>query len=183
VLGVAPGATPDELKSAWRREVLRNHPDRNPNDPVAAQRFQNVQDAYHLLSGGAGSPATPPPQPQGRQRASAGADWHAASGEAPWKDAAWRSAPHAAADQRWRLMAIPVFVLALVVESIHLTLNPYTGAAQSVSLPLWVPLLIYAVGVAAGLAPPRWTKAISRMILLGTRGLLRVCLKINGGLF
>ena len=48
ILGVAPGATDEEIKAAYRRLAMRFHPDRNPEaDP---QEFVRVQRAYDVLS-------------------------------------------------------------------------------------------------------------------------------------
>lgn len=52
VLGVAIGATPDQVKAAYRRKAQQHHPDRHPNDPAAAGRFQEIQAAYQTLNGG-----------------------------------------------------------------------------------------------------------------------------------
>ncbi len=49
VLGVARDANPAEIKRAYRRQALRWHPDRNPGDPQAEQRFKAVSDAYQVL--------------------------------------------------------------------------------------------------------------------------------------
>ena len=49
VLGVAPEATPEEIKTSFRKLAKRYHPDGNPDDPEAASRFQAVQSAYALL--------------------------------------------------------------------------------------------------------------------------------------
>lgn len=43
-------ADPTELRSAWRRFALRNHPDRAPSDPTAGERFQMGRCAYEVLS-------------------------------------------------------------------------------------------------------------------------------------
>ena len=46
VLGVAPDASTDEIKKAYKRQSLANHPDKNPGDETASQRFQEVANAY-----------------------------------------------------------------------------------------------------------------------------------------
>jgi DnaJ-class molecular chaperone len=50
VLGLDPGADADALKLAFRRQARRWHPDLNGNDPVAEERFKQVNEAYALLS-------------------------------------------------------------------------------------------------------------------------------------
>ena len=50
ILGVERGATPDEVKTAFRRLAQRYHPDRNPGDERAQQRFKEINAAYQLLS-------------------------------------------------------------------------------------------------------------------------------------
>lgn len=50
VLGISKSATPDEIKKAYRKKALENHPDRNPNDPAAEQRFKEISEAYEVLS-------------------------------------------------------------------------------------------------------------------------------------
>ena len=50
VLGVKASATVDEIKRAYRQMVFRFHPDRNPDNPEAADKFNQVRDAYAVLS-------------------------------------------------------------------------------------------------------------------------------------
>ncbi len=49
-LGISRGATPDEIKKAYRKKALECHPDRNPNDPKAAEKFKRISEAYEVLS-------------------------------------------------------------------------------------------------------------------------------------
>jgi curved DNA-binding protein len=49
ILGVSRGASPEEIKKAYRRLAKQHHPDRNPNDKSAEQRFKEVQAAYEVL--------------------------------------------------------------------------------------------------------------------------------------
>src|SRR5919108_2046257 len=50
VLGVGRDATQDQLKSAFRKLAMQYHPDRNPDDPQAAERFKECSEAYEVLS-------------------------------------------------------------------------------------------------------------------------------------
>ena len=49
VLGVARGANDEELKKAFRRLAMKNHPDRCPDDPQAQERFKEAKEAYEIL--------------------------------------------------------------------------------------------------------------------------------------
>ena len=50
VLGVSKKATDDEIKKAYRKLARRYHPDRNPDDKGAEEKFKEVQGAYDTLS-------------------------------------------------------------------------------------------------------------------------------------
>jgi molecular chaperone DnaJ len=50
ILGVGRTATPDEIKSAFKKLASQHHPDRNPNDPKAAIRFKEINASYQVLS-------------------------------------------------------------------------------------------------------------------------------------
>ena len=50
VLGVAKSASADEIKSAYRKLAMKWHPDRNPDNPEAKEKFQEASEAYEVLS-------------------------------------------------------------------------------------------------------------------------------------
>ena len=50
VLGVNPNATDDEVKKAYRNLAKKYHPDTNPGDKVAEEKFKEANEAYEVLS-------------------------------------------------------------------------------------------------------------------------------------
>ena len=50
VLGVSKTATEEEIKKAYRKIALQNHPDTHPNDKAAEERFKEASEAYEVLS-------------------------------------------------------------------------------------------------------------------------------------
>jgi molecular chaperone DnaJ len=50
VLGVSDSAGQDEIKKAYRRLAKQHHPDANPNNPAAAERFKEISEAHSVLS-------------------------------------------------------------------------------------------------------------------------------------
>ena len=49
-LGISKGSTPEEIKKAYRKKALESHPDRNPDNPKAADTFKKISEAYEVLS-------------------------------------------------------------------------------------------------------------------------------------
>lgn len=49
ILEIGKGANEEEIKQAYRRLALRYHPDRNPGDPRAEERFKEISEAYGVL--------------------------------------------------------------------------------------------------------------------------------------
>lgn len=50
ILGVSKSATADELKKAYRKVAMQYHPDRNPGDKAAEEKFKEAAEAYEVLS-------------------------------------------------------------------------------------------------------------------------------------
>ncbi|MFY0605073.1 MAG: DnaJ domain-containing protein [Cyclobacteriaceae bacterium] len=50
ILGVSDNASSDELKSAFKKLAVKFHPDKNPNNPEAEERFKQINQAYQTLS-------------------------------------------------------------------------------------------------------------------------------------
>src|SRR6185437_15002175 len=49
ILGIERSATEVEIKSAYRKQAMKYHPDRNPGDHTAEERFKECAEAYAIL--------------------------------------------------------------------------------------------------------------------------------------
>ena len=50
VLGVSRNASQDEIKKAYRKLAIQYHPDKNPGDASAEEKFKEIAEAYAILS-------------------------------------------------------------------------------------------------------------------------------------
>ena len=49
ILGVEKGASADDIKKAYRKFAMKYHPDRNPGDKQAEEKFKEAAEAYDVL--------------------------------------------------------------------------------------------------------------------------------------
>ena len=52
LLGVQRSASSDDIKKAYRKLAMKYHPDQNPDDAAAEQKFKEISEAYDVLSNG-----------------------------------------------------------------------------------------------------------------------------------
>src|SRR6476620_8902152 len=52
ILGLNKSASSDEIKKAYRKVAMQHHPDRNPGDKAAEEKFKEAAEAYEVLSDG-----------------------------------------------------------------------------------------------------------------------------------
>ena len=50
VLEINKGASPDQIKSAYRKLAVKYHPDKNKGDKASEEKFKEASEAYHILS-------------------------------------------------------------------------------------------------------------------------------------
>ena len=50
ILGVSKSASADEIKKTYRKTAMQYHPDRNPGDKAAEDKFKEAAEAYEVLS-------------------------------------------------------------------------------------------------------------------------------------
>ena len=50
ILGVTKSANDDEIKKAYRKLAIKYHPDKNPDDKAAEEKFKEAAEAYEVLS-------------------------------------------------------------------------------------------------------------------------------------
>jgi hypothetical protein len=104
-LGVRPSASTEEIRAAYREKARETHPDHNPEDPGAAERFQKVREAYQVLR-----------DPERRARYD---DVRAARKRMPYGLTINQQAPAGCGGYLWRVLAGMVAVgLFIVLEAL-----------------------------------------------------------------
>jgi hypothetical protein len=155
-LGVRPSASAEEIRTAFRERARATHPDRNPGDPAAAERFQRVKEAYQVLR-----------DPERRARYD---DRRAARRRLPDGLTINQQAPAGCGGYLWRVLAgMLAFGLFLVLEGMDVWASSLWVIAVGVSVASAVAALI-AIGVAHQF-PDEATDVMVR--LTGERAVMR----------
>ncbi len=82
ILGVDRNASAEEIKKAYRKLALKHHPDRNPGDKAAEEKFKEINEAYQVLS-------DPEKRAKYDQFSTTYQRWQAGGGQAPFDWSAW----------------------------------------------------------------------------------------------
>jgi len=91
ILGVDEDASADEIKKAYRTLARKHHPDRNPDDPNAEEKFKEIQKAYSILSD-----EEKRQQYDAQRRFGGGGGF---GGQGPWSQSAGRGGPNVRFEQ------------------------------------------------------------------------------------
>jgi DnaJ domain len=147
LLGVEANARPLDVRRAFKRLALRHHPDRNPDDPRAHERFVRLCLAYDILTGA--RPAAPEAAP--RPEAATDGEWSPPWGRRPQPPA---PPPSEYADGEPIHYPSPEEIAGLDAP------DPFPRHQRSVALLVFLPLalalcVLAALEVLSGRAPAR----------------------------
>lgn len=139
VLELQPGASREALTAAYRRAAMRWHPDRNPDDPEATERFQEIEHAYRTLLkltpqakwGAAAASAAAPP--------AAGGDDEEAyrQAERKWREIHSAARAHRARYAAQRAAAAEAREAEAAANSVKIRSPLFSLAALAAALLLW----------------------------------------------